>query len=144
MMTKWILRLYFFVPVSAVNTTLRDMVADAFANNASGETALNERRLVDSLARLSVSGTEPVQVLALNSAVKTAMRTAVRTVIGAVLQNAWYVVSNVDGLIIGESTYNENELVAFGGRAAATGRIGTLFTFADAVSDLGLQSIDEI
>ncbi len=142
MATKWVVRLYFFVPVSAVDATLRDMVADAFANNASGETALNERKLVNTLARLSTSGNEPAQALALNSAVKLAMRTAIRTIIQAVPQNAWYVVSNVNGLLISETPYNEGELIAFGGRAQATGRVGTPFTFAEAVADLGLQAIE--
>lgn len=142
MATQWIARLYFFVPTSAVNATLRDTVANAFVNNNSGESLVNERKLVNGLVRLSTTGNEPAQALAINTVVKASMRDAIKTIIQSVNQSAWYVVSNRDGLTVQGQTYNESELIESGGLATADGQIGTVFTFADAVADLGLRQIE--
>ena len=141
-MTDWIVRLYFFIPASEKTTTLRDAVANAYVDNSSRETLASEKKFANTLVRLSTNGDDPVQVYALNSAVKPAMRDAILVIIQSVNNNAWYIVSNTDGVRVGEATYNEGELIAQGGQATATERIGTTFTFADALADMGLQVIE--
>ena len=142
MATQWIARLYLFIPVASVDASLRDAVADAYADNSSGEMVANERKFIDNMIRLSASGTEPAQILAFNSAVKGAMGDTIRNIIQPVSQSAWYTVSNIDGLVVSEMTYNEGELIAFGGQAVASGRVRTVFAFTDTLADLGLQVIE--
>lgn len=144
MTTLWIARLYFFVRISDQTLAVRNALADAFANNASGQTRAHESGMFTNFIRLSLTGELPAQVAAWDTAVKPAMRDAIKTVIAALPAAAtrYYVVANTDvpaqGWIDGELIQTDSP--------GAQARIGTIFTWQDALDDVfaerGLRVIE--
>lgn len=135
-MTEWKWRLFLFLPVAANTATNRQAFAAVFVNNGSGETQANEEKMYDTVARLSLTGSNPADAFAINTAVKGMMRDDLKTLIDGIAQAQWYVVAAID-----LPSWNEGELMQ-SSRAAVDPLIGTPFTFADALSDLGLQQIE--
>ena len=99
-MTQWGWRLYLAVRAADNTAANRTAWGEIFANNGSGESIENEKRMADSAIRLSTSGAEPAQVLVVSVLVKADMRTPLQTLIGGLSQSLWAVVSNPGGLFI--------------------------------------------
>ena len=134
-MTDWKWRLLLFVPAAAGTAENRTAFAEAFVDNGSGETLEDERKMFDSVARLSVSGNEPVQAFAISTLVKASMRDALKTLIDGIPNAEWYVLANG-----GLPSWNGGELIQ-SSRSSVDGLIGTQFEFADALNDLNVQRI---
>jgi hypothetical protein len=95
MATQWIGRAYIAMPVSAINATLRNNIANAFVNNGSMETNINERKLFDAVTRLSASGSLPATAVTIGTPIKAAMRDELAALVEAV-PSARVMVVNAD------------------------------------------------
>jgi len=122
-MTDWKWRLYLAIRAADNTAANRQAWGDIFANNGSGESAENERKMADSAIRLSASGDEPAQVLVASSLVKADMRTPLQTLIGGLTQSLWAVVTNPGGLFIASNV-------------GAGGQVGQPFRLDDALAYL--------
>lgn len=93
-MTEWKWRLYLFVLASDNTADNRNAFADIYVNNGSGESLVDERKILDSVTRLSTSGSAPAQVLAISTLAKGAMRDELRDFVDGLSQSLWFVTSN--------------------------------------------------
>ena len=107
-------------------------------DNGSGETHEHESKMFNNAVRLSFTGDEPADALAINTAAKGDMRDGLKTFVTGITGARWYVVAAVD-----LPSWNAGELIQ-SSRAAVDDQIGSQFTFADALDDLGLQVIVDI
>lgn len=94
MTTLWKWRLYLFVLTADNTAANRQSFAEAYVNNGSGESLADERKMLDSVLRLSTSGNAPAQVLGVSTLAKAAMRDALRDFVDGLSQSLWYVTSN--------------------------------------------------
>lgn len=132
MTSLWIARLFFFVRVVDVSASLRNAIADALANNGSGQARAHELAMFNSSARLSLSGSTPAQVVGWNVAVKPAMRDEIRTLVTALPQSRYYIVANTD---VPSQGWADGQLIQTDSPGAQS-QLGQIFTWQDALSDL--------
>jgi hypothetical protein len=95
--SNWKVRIMLFVRAADNTAQNRQAFADIFVNNGSMETTENEGRLFDSAIRLSATGADPVQALALETALLLPpMRDAMRAFLDTLPQARYYVIANID------------------------------------------------
>jgi hypothetical protein len=145
---KW--RLYLFVRASDNTAQNRQAFGAIFANNTSGESEADEANLFNSVVRLSVSGSEPAQVLGINTAVKQTMRNAMAAFLDTLSQSRYYGVMNIET----ESNFDGKLIIDNKTAAGQPTLVGQSpwdiqpFKWSDALQDLfderGLQVIQEI
>ena len=140
MVTNWKWTLMVFAPLAAITENNKDTLAAVFTNNGSGETVANERKMFDNVARLAFAAAPTVLVArGFTTPVKQSMRDALQTAIetiNAPLSNAnkvrWYALAAIQ-----LENADEGDLL-LSNRNTVDNRIGTLFTWQDALTDLGL------
>jgi len=139
MTTKWLWRGYLFIRSVDNTAQNRTDFAQAFVNNGSMETVINERKLFDSAVRFSTTGSLPVQAFGINTAVKKDMRDDLKTILDNLTNARYVVVANV-----AHGPWEENELALtnFPG-VTPSGQIATwqaALTFLE--NEFGLQVIE--
>lgn len=132
MTTLWIARFYWFCPVSALTTTVRNAIADAFATNGSLQTRADELAGMQNVpsVKLSATGSLPATALGWNAPVKPAMRDALRTLVTGIPSSRYYVVASVDNP---EQGWVEGQVLADDSPNIAVGQV---ITWAQAVADI--------
>ena len=130
MMTSWIAHLYFFIPVAAITTGLKNAVANALVNNGSLETGGNELKMFNKPIGLSATGSPPAVAYGWNFPVKPAMRTAIQNLVTAVPSSRYYVVANTN--VPGQG-WVERQLLATDSPNLI---VGTMITWQDALADI--------
>ena len=106
MATEWKWRIYLFVRAIDVTASNRSAFANIYVNNGSGESLEDERKMFDSVVRLSASGNEPAQAVGINTVAKTSMRDGFKSLLDSLTNARYAVVASV-----GLPGYQENELV---------------------------------
>lgn len=139
MATDWKWRLYLFVRASDVTAAHKQAVAEALANNGSGEAVEDEAAMYLGTVRLSTSGNPPAQAFGINVPVKASMRDAIRAILDALPQARYAVVANTQ-----LAQHAEAELIATTFNVTPSGQI---VQWADALAflatEFGLQPIGE-
>lgn len=105
MTTQWLWRIYLFIRSVDNTAQNRTDFAEAFVNNASMETVVNERKLFDAAVRFSVTGDEPATALGINTAAKKEMRDDLKIVLDNLTNARYAVVAN-----IAHGSWEEHEL----------------------------------
>ncbi len=105
MTTQWLWRGYLFIRSVDNTAQNRTDFANAFANNGSMETVVNERKLFDGAIRFSTTGEDPVQAFGINTAVKKDMRDDLKAILDNLTNARYAVVANV-----AHGQWEENEL----------------------------------
>ncbi len=138
--TLWKWRLILIAPNAANTQQNRDTLAQIFVDHLSGESLANEKLMFTSAANLALIAT-PLVLAArgIGFPVKQTMRDSLQTAIATIntpLSNAnklrWYAIANIN-----LSGFSEGQLMA-SNRSTVDNRVGTAFTWADALADLGL------
>ena len=106
MATEWKWRIYLFVRAVDVTVANKTAFANIYVNNSSGETLEDERKMFDSVVRLSASGNEPAQAVGINTVAKTSMRDGFKTLLDNLTNARYAVVASVE-----LPNYQESELV---------------------------------
>lgn len=134
------IRLYLVVPNAAQTVQNRDTFATAFVNNGSGETLINERKLLDGSTQLALvaspntkaaNGIAPLVPLALRDELQTAI-TTINSGLSVANRIRYYACAEISF-----STFTAGHLIQSNGLNVAA-RIGTPFNFEDVLTDLGL------
>lgn len=105
-MTEWKWRIYLFVRAADDTAGNRQAFAEAYVNNGSDESLDNEKKMLDSVVRLSTTGQEPAQAFGVNTVAKTGMRGAFKALLDAFTNARYAVVANV-----AHGQWQEHELV---------------------------------
>ena len=92
--TEWKFRIYLFMRVSDITELVKDDFVSIFVDNGSMESAADERKMFDSVTRLSMSGEEPAQVYGVNTAAKTDMRDGFKALLDTLPDARYVVVAN--------------------------------------------------
>ena len=140
MASEWEYEITLSATVAQNTPENRTALATIFATY-SGETIANERLMFDKALRLSVSGEEPAQVLAVNFVAKSEMRTDLRTFLNGLpqAQIAYWVRANIP-----LPQHFQGELLLVGG--GADNIVGVPpwdtqpFTFQDALERLNIEA----
>lgn len=140
MTTNWEYRMALSATVAQNTAANRTALATIFSTY-SGETIDNERKLFDYATRLSVSGAEPAQVLAIDFVVTAAMRVELRAFLDTLpqAQIAYWVRANTT-----LPMHFDGELLLVGGGAVDI--VGSPpwdtqpFTFQDALERLNIEA----
>lgn len=135
MATLWQYRLFIMIPAAALTVQRRRAIANRFAINGSGETEDNEFNGLANAVRLSATGIAPATAYALNTPAKATMKDDLRDLITAVAQ-ARVVVLSADA-----STGSDEGVMLYTNVAALQGRVGTVYTWQEALTAAGLQVI---
>lgn len=138
MTTTWLWRIYLFIRQQDNTAQNRTNFANAFVDNGSLETLVNERKLFNSVVRLSISGNEPAQVFGISTVAKTSMRNDLKTVLDGLTNARYGVVASV-----AHSSWQENELAITNFPVTPSGQIVTwqnVLTFLN--NEFGLQVIE--
>ena len=106
MTTEWKWRIYLFVRAVDVIPANRTAFANIYVNNGSGESLADERKMFDTVVRLSASGNEPAQAVGINTVAKTSMRDEFKSLLDSLTNARYAVVASVESL-----SYQESELV---------------------------------
>ena len=106
MATEWKWRIYLFVRAADVTAANKSAFANTYVNNGSGEMLEDERKMFDSVVRLSASGNEPAQAVGINTVAKTSMRDGFKTLLDSLTNARYAVVASVE-----LPNYQESELV---------------------------------
>ena len=106
MTTEWKWRVYLFVRAADVTAVNKSAFANIYVNNGSGESLEDERKMFDSVVRLSASGNEPAQAVGINTVAKTSMRDDFKTLLDNLTNARYAVVASVE-----LPDYQESELV---------------------------------
>jgi hypothetical protein len=138
MPTEWIANLLLAVPVPLHNTAQnRDAFASIFVNGGSGESLANERLMFQKAIPLARSGAPTVQVgIGLSVPVKASMRTEIENLITTL--NAGQTALN---RIYAFAVHSETGLLLQTNHSDSQVRVGTSFTYRDALEALGLVKI---
>ncbi len=139
-MTDWKWILIVIAPLAAITENNKNTLADVFANNGSGESAANERKMFDNVARLALASSPTVLVArGFTTPVKVSMRDALELAMDTIntpLSNAnkirYYAIAAVD-----LPQYDAGDLIK-SNRATVEGLYGSPFGWQDALTDLGL------
>ncbi len=139
-MTDWLWRIYLFI--RAVDNTAQNRTdfANAFVNNGSMETLVNERKLFNGAVRFSMDGNEPVIAFGINTAAKKEMRDDLKVILDNLTNARYAVVAN-----IAHGQWQENELALTNFPITPSGQIvhwQNALTFLD--NEFGLQVIPEV
>lgn len=142
MATQWQWRLLMAVPMVAGTPANRNALADIIAAS-SGESSANERRMFDNAVKLALSATPLVQVgWGLSFPVKQSMRDDLQALITSI--NAGQTAINRIHWYLLHNDSNENVLISSSRNSAyVTSRIGQVFRYQDALTDLGLVVMAE-
>jgi hypothetical protein len=143
--TNWKWTLFLFASNTANTQTNRNTLADIYVAHGSGESTANERLMFTDAPRLALIATPTVQVArGLICPVKQSMRDALQDAIATIntpLSNAnkirWYALAAID-----LPSFAAGQLMA-SNRSSVDNRVGTLFTWQDALTDLGLVGMAE-
>lgn len=125
----------------AQNTAVNRTALATIFSTYSGETIANERLMFDYAVRLSVSGAEPAQVLAVNFVATAAMRVELRTFLNTLpqAQIAYWVRANIP-----LPMHFQGELLLVGGGADDIVGVPPWdmqpFTFQDALERLNIEA----
>lgn len=119
-MTDWLWRIYLFIRQQDNTAQNRTNFANAFVNNGSGETLVNERKLFNNVVRFSTTGEEPAQVFGISTTAKTSMRGDFKTVLDNLANARYAVVANVP-----HGLWAENELALTNFSITPSGQIVT-------------------
>lgn len=136
MTTQWQYRLFIMIPAAALTTTRRRVIANRFTANGSLETEDDEFNGLANPVRLSATGVAPATAFALNTPAKATMKDALRDLITAVSQTR-VVVLSADA-----STGSAEGVMLYTNVAALQARVGTVFTWDEALTAAGLQIIE--
>ena len=74
MTTQWIWRIYLFVRATDATNANKTALAQIYVDGGAGETLANEKRMFDSVVRLSPTGAEPATVFGINLTAKQGMK----------------------------------------------------------------------
>ena len=118
MTTTWKWRIYLFVRVAVTSATNKTAFANIYVNNGSGESLEDERKMFDSVVRLSVSGDEPAQAVGINTVAKTSMRDGFKSLLDNLTNARYAVVASVE-----LPNYQESELVMTNFDVTSNGQI---------------------
>jgi hypothetical protein len=143
--TLWKWRLFIFANTVANTQANRDALAQVFVDSGAGESLANEKLMFTNAVRLALPASPSVLAAhGVSFPVKASMRDNLQTAIATInapLSNAnkvrWYLVAAIDW-----TTFQAGDLIA-SNRSTVDGLVGTPFTFADALTDLGLVAITE-
>jgi hypothetical protein len=138
--TLWKWTLFLFAPTAANTANNRNTLADIYVAHGSGESVANERLMFIDAPRLALSSAPTVLVArGLICPVKQSMRDALQTAIetintplSAANKIRWYAIAAID-----LPTFAAGQLIA-SNRNTVDNRVGTAFTWQDALTDLGL------
>lgn len=134
------IRLYLIVPNAAQTAQNKNTFATSFFNNGNLETLANELKLLDASTQLALvaspntkagNGIAPLVPLALRDELQTAI-TTINSGLTVANRIRYYACAEISF-----STFTAGNLIQSNGLNVA-GRIGTPFTFEDAIADLGL------
>lgn len=137
-MTDWLWRGYLFIRSVDNTAQNRTDFANAFVDNGSMETVLNERKLFNGVTRFSTTGNEPVIAFGINTAAKKEMRDDLKVILDNLTNARYTVVANV-----AHGPWEENELALTNFPVTPSGQIvtwETALTFLN--NEFGLQVIE--
>lgn len=119
-MTDWKWRIYLFVRAADDTAGNRQAFAEIYVNNGSGESLADEKRMLDSVVRLSTTGQEPAQAFGVNTVAKTSMRGAFKALLDALTNARYAAVASV-----AHGQWQEHELVLTNFPVTPSGQIVT-------------------
>ena len=144
-MTEWQWIILLFATLEANTAENRNIIAEVFANNSSGESVEDERKAFQNAARL-VQASAPTVVIAraISSSVKKAMRDELEIAINTINEGLspqnelrWYLIAAID-----LANFDKGQLIR-SSEPSVDNRIGTQFTWQDALDNLGIVEIEE-
>lgn len=145
MATDWKWEMLLFATNAANTQANRNIIADVFTDNDSGELVENERLAFENASRLALTSAPTVSVArAISSSVKKNMRDELEIAIdlinlGLSNQNklVWYLIASVD-----LQNFDKGQLIR-SSESSVDNRIKTAFDWQDALSDLELVVIED-
>lgn len=120
MTTLWKYRIMLFVRASDVTPANKQAFADIYVNGGSGETIEDEKKMFNTMVRLSTSGEEPAQAFGVSTAAKLSMRDGFKALLDGLTNARYAIVANTDLL-----NYADNELMMTNFPITPSGQIVT-------------------
>lgn len=94
MTTRWLYHLYLFLRPADATRATKTALAQIYVDHGSGESLANERKMFDTMTRLSVSGAEPAQVFGFSLTATQAIYDGIMARTAGFDDPFWFVVAN--------------------------------------------------
>lgn len=129
----WAYKILLFIREADVVLDNKTSFATIFINNGSGETINNEKLLFDVYARLSTSGSLPVEMRGVEMCAKDTMIDGFRSLVEGLTNGRYLVISNTQ-----TEAYADRELISHN-FVTASPTVGNVVNWSDAIDFIGTE-----